>query len=67
MNFFQKTWVAVSLTAAMIAAAVFIGWTRTDTLPNSPASAGLDEGLSTSQSAQFLWDEAQVLSDGEER
>ena len=66
MKFFQKTWVAVALTAAMIAAAIFIGRSRMDTVPNSPGSAGLDEGLSTSQSANFLWDEADVLTGGEE-
>ena len=67
MKFFQKTWVAVAITLVMIAAAIFIGRTREDTIPNSPASVGLDTSLSTSQSASFLWDEAGVLSDSEER
>ena len=51
----------------MIAAAIFIGLSREDTIPNSPASVGLDTSLSTSQSANFLLDEAGVLSDEEER
>ena len=67
MKFFQKTWVAVSITLMMIAAAIFIGLSREDTIPNSPASVGLDTSLSTSQSANFLLDEAGVLSDEEER
>ena len=67
MKFFQKTWVAAAITLVMIAAAIFIGRTREDTVPNSPASAGLDTSLSTSQSANFLLDEAGVLSDEEER
>lgn len=67
MKFFQKTWVAVALTAVMIVCAVAIGLSREDTVPNSPAEAGLDTTLSTSRSEGFLLDEADVLSQEEER
>lgn len=67
MKFFQKTWVAVLLTVAMIAGAVAIGQSRQDTAPNSPASVGLDTTLSTSRSSEFLWDQAGVLSTDQER
>lgn len=67
MKFFQKTWVAVALTAVMIICAVAIGLSREDTVPNSPADAGLDTSLSTSRSEGFLLDEADVLSQEEER
>ncbi len=66
MKFFQKTWVAVVITLAMVAGAVFIGLNRTDTVPNTPASVGLDTSLSTSRSEGFLLDEADVLSQEEE-
>ena len=66
MKFFQKTWVAVVITLAMVAGAVFIGLNRTETVPNSPSSVGLDTSLSTSRSEGFLLDEADVLSQEEE-
>lgn len=66
MKVFQKTWVAVVITLAMVAGAVFIGLNRTDTVPNSPGEAGLDTSLSTSRSEGFLLDEANVLSAEEE-
>lgn len=67
MKFFQKTWVAILLTIAMIAGAVAVGQSRQDTVPNSPASVGLDTTLSTSRSSEFLWDQAGVLSTDQER
>ena len=67
MKFFQKTWVAVLITLAMVAGAVVIGQNREETVPNSPASVGLDTSLSTSRSEGFLLDEADVLSQEEER
>lgn len=66
MKFFQKTWVAVVIALVMVAGAVFIGLNRTDTVPNTPASVGLDTSLSTSRSEGFLLDEADVLSQQEE-
>lgn len=68
MKFLQKTWVAWLLTAAMIAAAVGIGLSKTPAA-NTPAPApdlGLDESLSTQQFAGYIWDEAEVLSSKEE-
>lgn len=65
MKFFQKTWVAWLLTAAMIAGAVAISLGKP--APSSPGSVGLDTSLSTSRSADFLWDEAGVLSDDQEK
>ena len=66
MKFFQKTWVAVALTLAMIAGAVFIGLNREETVPNSPAASGLDTSLSTGAYEQWVGDFAQVLSAEEE-
>ena len=69
MKFFQKTWVAWLLTAAMIAAAVGIGQIkggRREPEPLPSGGAALDKGLSTKQFADYIWDEAGVLSDKNE-
>ena len=69
MKFFQKTWAAWLLTAVMIAAAIGIGQAkggRQEPAPLPTGSAALDESLSTQQFADYLWDEAGVLSDKNE-
>ncbi|MGI5962747.1 MAG: TPM domain-containing protein [Lawsonibacter sp.] len=66
MKFFQKTWVAVSLTLVMIAGAVWIGQSRPQAGSNSPAVSGLDTSLSTGAYAQWVRDAAGVLSQEEE-
>ena len=68
MKLFQKTWFAWLLTAVMIAVAVGIGLSK-GPASNTPAPApslGLDESLSTKQFANYIWDEAGVLSSKEE-
>ena len=69
MKFFQKPWVAVSLTVLMIAAAVSIGLFKDQgPITENPKNLGLDSTLSTSQYDDYIWDEAGVLSsDVEER
>lgn len=68
MKLFQKPWFAWLLTAVMIAGAVSIGLSRPSgpaPQPSQPvpeAMAGLDESLSTDQFADYIWDEANVLS-----
>ena len=63
MNFFRKTWVAVCLTLVMIAGAVAIGQVKTGgPEAESPKNLGLDSTLSTTQYADYIWDEADVLS-----
>ena len=69
MKFLQKTWVAWLLTAVMIAAAVGIGQVkggRREPEPLPTGSAALDESLSTKQFADYIWDEAGVLSSKQE-
>ena len=69
MKFFQKTWVAWLLTAVMIAAAVGIGQSKGGGAVSTPIPepiAGLDESLSTKQFADYIWDEAGVLSSKQE-
>lgn len=66
MKFLQKTWVAWLLTAVMIVAAVGIGQVkdgRREPEPLPSGSTALDESLSTKQFADYIWDEAGVLSD----
>ena len=66
MKFFQKTWVAVGVTALMIAAAIGIGLAK----PEQPAvkpTTDLDESLNVGGYAQWIWDEAEVLSDATEK
>ncbi|MFR4334891.1 MAG: TPM domain-containing protein [Lawsonibacter sp.] len=67
MKLFQKTSVAVALTVVMIAAAIGIGQVRGSSAPAVPQAAGLDKSLSTSSYATWISDEAEVLSDQEER
>lgn len=65
MKFLQKTWAAWLLTAVMIAAAIGIGQLKgppsaPETLPDGVGA--LDASLSTAQFADYIWDEAGVLS-----
>ena len=70
MKFLQKTWVAWLLTAVMIVGAVAIGRAKPSAPAASPstpaADLGLDTSLSTKQFADYIWDEAGVLSSKEE-
>lgn len=69
MKFLQKTWAAWLLTAVMIVAAIGIGQTKGEQRKPEPlpsGSAGLDKSLSTKQFADYIWDEAGVLSDKNE-
>lgn len=67
MKFLQKTWFAWLLTAVMIVAAIGIGRVRGDRPEPLPSgSAALDESLSTQQFADYIWDEAGVLSNKNE-
>lgn len=73
MNFLQKTWAAWLITAVMIVAAIGIGQIKgSSSVPQSvpeplpSGSAALDTGLSTRQFADYIWDEAGVLSSGQE-
>ena len=58
MKFFQKTWVAVTITALMIAAAIGIGLSK----PVVKPTTDLDTSLSTGAYSKWIWDEADVLS-----
>ena len=63
MKFFQKTAVAWAIAAVMIVAAVLIGLSRgSGPADTSPQQLGLDDSLSTGAYAQWIWDEAEVLS-----
>lgn len=70
MKIFQKTWVAIAVTAVMIAAAIGIGWSRGQ---NTPAvapptgNAALDESLATSDYVRWILDDAGKLSDKTEQ
>lgn len=69
MKFFQKAWAAWLLTAVMVVGAVGIGLSKDDQrVPEAPSApaADLDKNLSTQQFANYIWDEAAVLSSGEE-
>lgn len=67
MKFFQKTPVAIAITAIMIVAAVIIGQSKPTTAPApTPSEVGLDTSLSTGQFASYIWDEANELSSKEE-
>ena len=61
MKFFQKTWVAVTITALMIAAAIGIGLTKPEKAVVKPTT-DLDTTLNAGAYAQWIWDEADVLS-----
>lgn len=69
MKLLQKTWVAWLITALMIVIAIGIG--QPDDTPPAPdplpsGSAALDTSLSTQQFADYIWDEAGVLSSSQE-
>ena len=67
MKFLQKTWFAWLLTALMIVAAVGIGQAKgRQPEPLSTGSTALDRSLSTQQFADYIWDEAGVLSNKNE-
>lgn len=69
MKFLQKAWVAWLITAVMIVVAIGIGQTEEAApVPAPPPSGGaaLDTGLSTQQFADYIWDEAGVLSSRQE-
>ena len=69
MKFLQKTWVAWLLTGLMIFLAIGIGASKDERREPEPLPAGnaaLDESLSTAQFADYIWDEAGVLSDRQE-
>jgi len=67
MKFFQKTWVAVLLTVAMIAGAVAIGQGRGTAAAGSSVPSKLDTTLSTGAYEQWVGDFADVLSSEEEK
>lgn len=69
MKFFQKTWVAWLITALMIVMAIGIGQPDdTPPAPEPPPSGGaaLDANLSAQEYADYIWDEAGVLSSKQE-
>ena len=69
MKFFQKSWVAWLIAAVMVAAAIGIGLSKGGGLsaPSLPSGGGaLDNSLSTKQFADYIWDEAGVLSSKQE-
>ena len=66
MKIFQKTWVAVTVTALMIAAAVGIGLSRPEK-PVVKPTTDLDTSLNVGGYAQWIWDEADVLSEATEQ
>lgn len=73
MKFFQKTWVAVLMTAVMIVAAIGIGAGSAPMEPENVVSSrpvapstALDTTLYTDGYATWIWDEAGVLSDKQE-
>lgn len=65
MKFLQKTWVAVTITALMIAAAVGIGLAKGSS-PAAQVTTDLDTSLNTGGYSQWIWDEAEVFSDAQE-
>ena len=63
MKFLKKPAVAWLITIAMIAGAVFIGLNKSSgPVADDPKDLGLDSTLSTAQFADYIWDEANVLS-----
>ena len=65
MKLFQKTWVAVTITALMIAAAIGIGRAKPEQ-PVVKPTTDLDTTLSTGAYEKWIWDEAEVLSNATE-
>ena len=65
MKFFQKTWVAVTITALMIVAAIGIGLAKPEKPVVAP-STDLDTELNIGGYSQWIWDEAGVLSNATE-
>ena len=65
MKFFQKTWVAVTITALMIVAAIGIGLAKPEKPVVTPTT-DLDTGLNTAEYSRWIWDEAGVLSNATE-
>lgn len=76
MKFFQKTWVAVLITAAMIVTAISIGMAGEPVQsqpvspqpapPSTSQSTALDTSLYLDGYTTWIWDEAGVLSDRQE-
>ena len=66
MKFFQKTWVAVTITVLMIAAAIGIGLSKPEK-PVVKPTTDLDTSLNVGGYAQWIWDEADVLSEATEQ
>ena len=62
MKFFQKTWVAVTITALMIAAAIGIGLSKPEK-PVVKPTTDLDTEVNIGGYDRWIWDEADVLSD----
>ena len=69
MKFLQKKSVAILLTLVMIAAGIGLGQLRANQAPATPTQGptALDTGLSTAAYEDWLWDEADVFSGGEEK
>ena len=67
MKFFQKRGVAVVLTLVMIVAALGIGFARGGDPETKPQNVGLDTSIDYYEFAGLIWDEADVLSDDQER
>ena len=67
MKIFQKTWVAVTLTLAMVLGAVFIGWQKGEEPENLPQNVGLNTALSYAEYQSWIWDEADALTDKQEK
>ena len=67
MKFLQKTWVAWLLTGVMIVAAVGIGLSKpAQRQPDLPSGSGALDTSLPKQFADYIWDEAGVLSSKEE-
>ncbi len=63
MKIFKKTGVAVACSILMVALAIAIGLNKGSGSVSTPTkNMGLDTSLSTSQYANYIWDEADALS-----
>ena len=69
MKFFQKRWVAVLVAIVAIVVGIGLGQLRANRAPDVPTTGetALDTSLSTSAYETWIWDEAGVLSSGEEK